>query len=1017
MMQAMPTIIITNITNFFIMRLKAICSVWLFLLLTCCVSHNTELNGDSQYQPYAPDGIPFEVSTMAWEADQRGNHRAVVQVSNANDKKAVEVTLPWRRPDLRPDSKRVLVVDGKTDSIVKNVLIKEFSSESAQIVFEPISMDGTYYVYYLPYRFRRGWDDARYGKPWNDYLPPVDEADSLWKAQVNQGNVMKASVCRFESRTRFDAFTPMGLIATEAEEDSLKNIYRQNPIVFPEDRAFPIRLTHNIPVRWAQNGPSDHFHGYALRNEYYTWQIGIWAAHDSVENVKIEFSDLQNGKHIISKSQMTCFNQEGTNWDGQRFESVVNVPKNKVQALWCGVQIPEDIAEGVYKGQIKIHSQKNEVQIIPIQISINAKVLKDKGDGDLWRHARLRWLNSTIGNDSLPVKPFKAMTVKDDEIIATDKTIKLSDNGFPSSIQINGKEILAKPMNLVLSTQNGEVTFNESKLKITQNAAGLITAHAVSENKGFTLESTASIEYDGYIHYKMKLKAPQKTQLNDVRLENTHTAYASKYFMGIGFDGGLRPAKHTWNWEGPWDSYWLGNSKAGLHFEFRGGEYHGPLLNDYRPLPPAAWTNGGKGKVVCQGQLNSEAQVIASTGSTTLSPEGNDYEFDLLITPAKPVDTHKHFSERYYHAPHTGFDEAAKEGANIINIHHAQKLNPVINYPFIVQDSLKAFIAHEHQFDRKVKLYYTIRELTNYTTEIFALKSLNHEILASGVGYGIPWLCEHLIDDYKPAWYTELPNETSDAALVLSGFSRWINYYLEGLRWMFENYKLDGIYMDDVSFDRPVMKRMRKIIEKYRPGALIDLHSNTAYSIGPANQYTGFFPYIDRLWFGEHFFYNKMRPDEWFVTFSGIPFGMMSEMLQDGGNRFLGMVYGATARHSYGPYSPAPVWNLWKSFGIEDAQMIGYWEEDCPVKTSDKDVKATVYLKKDKVLVALGNFGNIEKTVKLNFNWEKLGLQQDKVMIKAPVVKDFQNETIFQPGQSIPVKAKEGWLLIIEPKK
>ena len=138
MMQAMPTIIITNITNLFIMRLKAICSVWLFLLLTCCVSHNTELNGDSQYQPYAPDGIPFEVSTMAWEADQRGNHRAVVQVSNANDKKAVEVTLPWRRPDLRPDSKRVLVVDGKTDSIVKNVLIKEFSSESAQIVFEPI---------------------------------------------------------------------------------------------------------------------------------------------------------------------------------------------------------------------------------------------------------------------------------------------------------------------------------------------------------------------------------------------------------------------------------------------------------------------------------------------------------------------------------------------------------------------------------------------------------------------------------------------------------------------------------------------------------------------------------------------------------------------------------------------------------------------------------------------------------------------------------------------------------------
>ena len=69
-----------------------------------------------------------------------------------------------------------------------------------------------------------------------------------------------------------------------------------------------------------------------------------------------------------------------------------------------------------------------------------------------------------------------------------------------------------------------------------------------------------------------------------------------------------------------------------------------------------------------------------------------------------------------------------------------------------------------------------------------------------------------------------------------------------------------------------------------------------------------------------------MRPDEWFVTFSGIPFGQMSEMLQDGGNRFLGMVYGTTGRHSYSKYSPAPVWALWKSFGIEEAKMLGYWD-------------------------------------------------------------------------------------------
>ena len=153
-------------------------------------------------------------------------------------------------------------------------------------------------------------------------------------------------------------------------------------------------------------------------------------------------------------------------------------------------------------------------------------------------------------------------------------------------------------------------------------------------------------------------------------------------------------------------------------------------------------------------------------------------------------------------------------------------------------------------------------------------------IFPSGWGHGLPWLCEHLTDDYKLAWFTEIDGDQYDASLVVNGFSRWINYYLEGLRWMFQNYEIDGVYLDDVAYDRPVLKRMRKIMEQYRPGSLIDLHSHEQYSMGPANQYMGFFPYIDRLWFGEGFDYEKKRPDEWLITFSGIPFGLMSEMIE-----------------------------------------------------------------------------------------------------------------------------------------
>lgn len=972
-------------------------------------------DGDSQYRSFAPDGIPFVVADSMWQADQHGNHRAVVHVDGAQGRNAVQVRLPWRRPDLRPETKKVVVVDARSGKEIRNVRVSDFSAESATVAFEPVAGDGLYYVYYLPYKYRKGWDDARYGSPWNDYLPPVYEADENWKNSLT-GEIRSAKLVRFESRSRFDAFTPMGLAATRRETDSLKNVYAGNPVLFPEDRAFPIRLTNSLPARWVKTGAKKGFSGVAQRNEYYTWQIGVWAARQDISEVHLAFSDLSNGKETIPKENITCFNQEGINWDGKPIKFTVNVPLGKVQALWCGVQIPETAAPGVYKGNVTFTCVGGDTRNIPLEIRVTKEVLADKGDNDLWRHARLRWLNSTIGMDDNPVKPYTAMQLDGRTITATDKTLQVDGNGLPASIRVNDREVLAAPFRFVVTTDRGPVAFEAQNVSLQKKADGLVTWTASCRREGISFESEASMEYDGYVHYNLKVSSSSPLPVKDVRLETDYTPYASEYFMGTGFSGGFRPASYRWDWKGPWDSYWMGNAKAGLHVEYRGGSYHGPLLNDYKPAPPEAWANGGRGTVSVSGNKGEKALVVASTGADTLRAEPSQYEFDLLITPVKPVDSRKHFSERYYHAPHTGFDKAAEEGANIINIHHAQKLNPVINYPFIVQDSLKAFIRHEHEFGRKVKLYYTIRELTNYATEIYALKSLNHEIFAPGVGYGLPWHCEHLIDDYRPAWYTELPQETADAALVLTGFSRWINYYLEGLRWMFQNYDLDGIYMDDVSFDRPVMKRMRKIMEQYHLGALIDLHSNTGYSVGPANQYTGFFPYVDRLWFGESFRYNQMRPDEWFVTFSGIPFGQMSEMLQDGGNRFLGMVYGATARHSYGAYSPAPVWALWDSFGIGEARMLGYWDEDCPVQTSDPEVKATAYVKADQVLVSVGNFSNQDKTVTLSFDWNALGMRPDQVTLEKPEVADFQTAGSLQLQAPIPVKSKEGCLLLLKRK-
>jgi hypothetical protein len=108
------------------------------------------------------------------------------------------------------------------------------------------------------------------------------------------------------------------------------------------------------------------------------------------------------------------------------------------------------------------------------------------------------------------------------------------------------------------------------------------------------------------------------------------------------------------------------------------------------------------------------------------------------------------------------------------------------------------------------------------------------------------------------------------------------------------------------------------------------------------------------------------------------------------------------------------VWKLWNSFGIEQAKMIGYWDNACPVKTNHPNVKATVYVREGKTLISIGNFDKKDQDVRLTFDWKKLGLDPSKAVLTAPFVENFQKEQTFKPDELIPVKSKEGWLLILK---
>jgi len=966
----------------------------------------------------------YSVPKSMWP-ESFGNHRAVLQISEATD--IVGLDLVWRRHGPGTAKKRFLIVSAETGDTIPNIYRLEVNNERCRILFGPVIKPGTYYFYYLPYEVQKN-----YGNYSKDYLKPEDAPSLEWKNKnlVSTGSKVTSfpqlNVIEIESRSPFDSFYPMEVVPIVPEKKGFLARFKSDYLVFPEDRAFPIRMKDEIPLRWVEKGPSGIFHGEACKNEYYAFQIGVFASKKELKNVRVEFSSLAGPAFKIPVSALTCFNTGGIGPYGEPFEKKIDMDQGDVQPLWIGIDIPREIPAGNYSGIIKIVAENSISQSVAVTLKISEKVLPDRGDSEPWRHSRLRWLNSTLGIDDQPTKPYQPIDFLGNSAYRlTDKILKMDKSGMPGSIRVSETELLAKPLLFAVETKNGNEVFTlPQDVKLLKNQPGAMSGGWNSTSANFRISGVGVIESDGYINYKIHLEALNDVSINDIRLEIPVRNEVAEYMMGMGLPGTTVPQTLEAKWKGPHDSFWIGNTHAGIWCELRGGTYHGPLLNLYHPAPPESWYNRDNGGFRIEKSAAQTKAVVYSGKRELKAGENLDFEWSLLMTPVKKINTQSQFTDRYYHNGGNPMpaDDDLSCGVKVVNLHHANNFNPHINYPFIAVDSMKWFVKQLHAKGKKVKIYFTIRELTNYTTEIWALRSLGNEILGEGKGGGYPWLREHLIDGYRPQWYQYFPDKSADASIVNApGDSRWYNYYIEGLAWLVRNVDIDGLYLDDVSYDRRTVKRIRKVLDHEKPGCLLDLHSNTGFSIGPANQYAEYFPYIDKLWFGESFQYDQMAAENWLVEVSGIPFGLMGDMLQGGGNRWRGMVYGMTVRHPWTTEGlkcdPRPVWKIWDEFGIESSTMKGYWEKDCPVTTAESGIHATVYQKADASLISVASWNDKPVKFLFRFDWKTLGIDPAKAVLVAPEIKDFQNYATFNPNDSIPIEPKKGWLMYLREKK
>ena len=999
---------------------------------SCTKKNNVNINYRDKDSALSNYDVNYE--TGNWEHpeygkafESKGNHRVLIRTPK-NSKGNYQVSIPWRRRDDNPYEKDIIIVDASTNTLISNKYIIELNNEYGHLIFQSNTKSELYYVYYLPHKSTGGY------YPKLEYIKPTNNQDTLWLEKINIESTPKAEVVSFQSIDDFHSFFPMEVIATKKEVESFKQTFEKKYYLFPEYRENSIKLFDYLPFRWISsakliNGISDK----VSKGEYFSFQIGVYSPEYQLEDLSIKFSDFKGAYgNSISKNMITCFNTEGTDLNGKNFNKTFHVDKGKTQALWFGVEIPNNTKEGSYTSHFIIQPRGLEPDTVYVKLKVSSKTIENYGDDDPKNMSRLRWLNSTIGTEKdFIVKPFKPVRISDKTISILGRDVTLNKYGFPEKISSyftqamtylkeTKEEVLAQPIQFDVFTKNGLKTKWDTDLyTINQEYKSEASWKSISISENFNMQVSGVIEYDGMLDYNIQVIAKNDVDIEDIKLQIPMDKDATKYMLGLGRKGGAFKDNITWKWDVTkhHEGAWLGNINKGIQYVLRDETYERPLnTNFYQAKPlnlPNSWYNNKKGGI----NITSENGIVNienySGNRSMLKGDTLNFNIRFLITPFKLIDTKEHFTTRFVHK-YVPVDSVISLNGTIVNVHHANEINPYINYPFYNIEKQKAYIDEAHKKGIRVKLYNTIRELSYKAHELFALKNLGNEILNDGKGGGHSWLQEHFKSNYHSAWHATRVN---DASILNKGTSRWTNYYIEGINWLAKNNAIDGLYLDDIAFSRTTVKRIASVFNSHRESFVIDLHSANQFNnrdgfINSAFLYMEHFPYISRLWFGEYFQYD-LEPDYWMTEVSGIPFGLTGEMLEKGGRPYHGLLYGMTTR-VYHIYNPGALWKLFKDFNIETSEMLGYWVEKSPIKTANSNIKSTIYKHNDKVLIVIGSWSDKDEEVELNIDWNKLGMDKNTVKLISPNIEGLQNYNTFKIDKAIPINRNSGLILILD---
>ena len=605
------------------------------------------------------------------------------------------------------------------------------------------------------------------------------------------------------------------------------------------------------------------------------------------------------------------------------------------------------------------------------------------------------WLGSTAGVSNQVLAPFTPVEISGDRVSVWGRTYTFGGLPFPSAIAARGKDLLAAPITLSGVAAAKPIVWNAVICHALIHRADLVQLATRADSAALRCEGQVSVEYDGMVRCDFTLvprSAPiaiEKLAL-EIPLRPEHAKYLhfwpgkwnsvfnSAALADTGYQGPFRPF------------FWLGDEWRGLGWFCESDRGFFPAKKDQ-----AVVIERQPDRVVLRLNLIARPQTL---------DQPLRYTFGFQATPLKPAHPDA-WDYRICHLGGYGIEERpfAVPGA-------AGAKTTLLDY--LARSGVRTICFREHWTD--IQAY-------PQTTHGAALRKLvrachdHHIQLLLYHGYEMSniapeWAAYHdeCLVQPRAGGYKRKPEQT---AYIVCYRSPWQDFIADGINRLMDEYGIDGVYLDGTSepwgcrnaahgcgyrrgdgsigetysifATRSMMKRIYTIVKSHNPDGQVNVHQSSCMT-------TPTLAFATSYWDGEQFQGLKRKAtagevlplDTIRCEFMGHNWGLPAELLwyptgplRRSEAMSLGLLHDVPVRPSGAADIDvmARIWQARDALGAAQAEWLPYWENDRYVHTGATAIKASLYNRPGKGLIAVVcNVGREPCAARVQLNLEEL---------------------------------------------